>query len=67
MEAPSEVELQQVRSASLGPSVGDVVVQWQSSFGLIIIEVRHGRVYVNGALVEPADAAQSGAGSHSSL
>lgn len=53
MEAPSNNELQQVRSASLGPAVGDVVVHWQSSFGLITIEVRQGRVYVNGALWNP--------------
>lgn len=54
MEAPSKIELQEVRSASLGAEVGDVVVRWQSSFGLITIEVRQGQVYVNGALVEPA-------------
>lgn len=55
MEAPSEVELQEIRSTSLLPAgTGDVVVHWQSSFGLITIEVRQGRVYVNGALVEPA-------------
>ena len=54
MEAPSEVELQQVRSASLAQVPGDVVVHWQSSFGLIIIEARGDRTYVNGDLVEPA-------------
>ena len=56
MEAPFEVVLQQVRSASLAQVPGDVVVHWQSSFGLIIIGVREGRTYVNGDLVEPTAA-----------
>lgn len=60
MEAPSEVELRQVRSASLAPVVGDVVVHWQSRFGLITIEVRGGQTYVNGDLVEPAVALEAG-------
>lgn len=54
MEGPSEVELQQVRSASLGAHAGDVLVHWQSAFGLIVIEVRQGQTYVNGDLVELA-------------
>lgn len=29
--------------------------EWRSSFGLILIEVRDGLVYVNGERVEPAD------------
>jgi hypothetical protein len=28
---------------------------WQSRFGTIVIELRSGRIYVNGGLVEPAD------------
>lgn len=39
-------------SAGTGRPVGDVVVHWQSAFGLIIIEVRGGRTFVNGDLVE---------------
>lgn len=56
MEAPSHAELTQVKAAS-GSAAGDVVVHWQSSFGLITVEVRQGQVYVNGALVQPAGAA----------
>lgn len=29
---------------------------WESRFGTMLIEVREGRVYVNGSLVEPAGA-----------
>lgn len=28
---------------------------WEGRFGTMLIEVREGRVYVNGGLVEPAD------------
>lgn len=58
MEAPSPVELREVESASTGaqPSVS---VHWQSRFGLIVIEVRQGRAYVNGDLVEPVPSAKN--------
>lgn len=54
MEAPSKAELNQVLSASGAGQSGDVVVRWQSTFGLIVVEVRGGQVYVNGDLVERA-------------
>lgn len=56
MNAPSLAELNFVRQAGPGatPWPGDCVVHWQSAFGLIIIEVRAGRVLVNGELVAPA-------------
>jgi hypothetical protein len=41
-----------VRTATADPQPGDFVVHWQSSFGVIVIEVRGGHVYVNGDLVE---------------
>lgn len=53
MEAPSQEELDLLQSAGRTPQA-DLVVRWQSSFGLIIIEARGGRVYVNGELVEAA-------------
>ena len=56
MEAPSEIELQQVRAATAARPPGDVVVHWHAAFGLIVLEVRSGQVYVNGDLVEPASA-----------
>jgi hypothetical protein len=28
---------------------------WESKFGEMLIEVKEGRVYVNGSLVEPSD------------
>ena len=28
---------------------------WESRFGTILIEVRHGKAYVNGQVVEPAE------------
>jgi len=48
----SNAEMQEVWSAE---EVGrnDVVVHWQSAFGLVVIEVRDGVVYVNGDPVEP--------------
>lgn len=51
MEAPSKAEMHEVLSASVGGQPGDVAVRWQSTFGLIVIEVRGGQVYVNGDLV----------------
>jgi hypothetical protein len=30
------------------PGEADVTLHWQSSFGLIVIEVRKGQVFVNG-------------------
>lgn len=44
--------MHEVLSASVGAHPGDVVVCWQATFELIVIEVRGGRVYVNGDLVE---------------
>lgn len=52
MEAPSAAELK-LLAASADRQAGEVVVHWQSPFGLIVIEVRSGQVYVNGDLVEP--------------
>jgi hypothetical protein len=57
MEAPSDAELAQVKAAS-GSAAGDVIVHWQSGFGLITIEVRQGQVYVDGALVQPFGASE---------
>lgn len=56
MSAPSVAELNLVREAGVGatPWLGDCVVHWQSAFGLIIVEVRTGQVFVNGDLVQPA-------------
>jgi hypothetical protein len=49
-----------VRSPGAGasPGLGNYVVHWHSAFGTIIIEVREGRVFVNGDEVKPADANQ---------
>lgn len=52
MDAPSQEELESIRAAGQS-SPSDSVVHWQSAFGLVIIEVRDGRVFVNGDLVEP--------------
>ena len=52
MEAPSAAELK-LLAASADGQAGEVVMHWQSAFGLIVIEVRSGQVYVNGDLVEP--------------
>lgn len=56
MDAPSAVELDEVRAAGAvaPPGSGDVVVRWQSAYGVVLIEVRHGEVFVNGERVEPA-------------
>jgi hypothetical protein len=56
MDGPSAVELDEVRAASAGvsPGSGNMVVRWQSTYGLIVIQVRHGEVFVNGERVEPA-------------
>lgn len=55
MDAPSQVELTQIRaaSASVGTNSGEMTVHWQSAFGLIVIEVRGGDVFVNGQRVVP--------------
>ncbi len=59
MNAPSLAELSLVQEAGAGlvPWAGDFAIHWQSSFGLITIEVRDGQVYVNGDLVQPAASA----------
>lgn len=57
MDAPSQEELNSLQTAGRTPQ-GDSVVHWQSAFGLIIIEVRHGQVFVNGEPVQPATAGQ---------
>lgn len=54
MEAPFTGELQHLHAAAGALQPGDLVVHWDSAFGLIVIEVRAGQVYVNSALVEPA-------------
>jgi hypothetical protein len=52
MGPPFEAELNQVRTVDTGGRAEDVVVHWQSAYGLILIEVRNGQAYVNGDLVE---------------
>jgi hypothetical protein len=63
MVATSQVELQQIQQATHAATPPgaqrDVVVHWQSAFGLIIIEVRNEQVFVNGELVQPAHARDS--------
>ena len=54
MDAPSQEELDSLRAAGLSPEA-ELVVHWQSAFGLIIIEARGGRVFVNAEPVRPAD------------
>lgn len=54
MDAPSQEELDPLNRAAEQPSDADMVVHWQSVFGLVVIETRGGRVYVNGQIVEPA-------------
>jgi hypothetical protein len=54
MNAPSQVELTQVSGAGTKQRPEDYVVHWHSSFGLVVIEVRQGQVFVNGDLVRPA-------------
>jgi hypothetical protein len=56
MKPPSELELQQVRSASPTPVAGDVVVHWQSSFGLITMKSGMGRCSSTAKIVKPAEA-----------
>lgn len=54
MNAPSLEELKLVRevATTVTPWPGDYVVHWHSAFGLIIIEVKHGQVFVNGDHVQ---------------
>jgi hypothetical protein len=59
MKTPSAAELHELRSACADGGGRDVAVHWQSAFGLIVIEVRQGRTYVNGDLVQPAPGAPS--------
>jgi hypothetical protein len=59
MDAPSHQELESLRQAGAEP--GDYVVQWQSAFGLIVIEVRGGETFVNGDKVLRAGPEQGGA------
>jgi hypothetical protein len=61
MNAPSATELRHVSQASgvhTPAAPGDYVVHWRSSFGVILIAVRAGNVYVNGEQVHPADGAR---------
>ena len=61
MNKPSASELRHVRQAaglSTSPAPGDYVVEWFSSFGVILIEVRGEQVFVNGEPVQPADGAK---------
>jgi len=58
MDAPSQAELDSLRAASERMGVADSVVHWHSAFGLVVIEVRSGQVFVNGDLVEPAGGKQ---------
>lgn len=57
MSAPSTAELHRVLQAAeleAAWTSDDYVVHWHSSFGVIIIEVRAGQVFVNGEVVLPA-------------
>ena len=54
MDAPSQDELNLLEAAGR-LSGGDLVVHWQSTFGVIIIQTRGGQVFVNGDPVVPAD------------
>lgn len=61
MSAPSATELEHVHQAAQGrahAASGDYVVHWRSSYGVILIEVRAGRVYVNGEPVQPPEGAR---------
>jgi hypothetical protein len=61
MSAPSPLELSSVRETgtTLQPVTGDCLVHWHSTYGLITIEVRQGRAYVNGDPVQPAGPGQA--------
>lgn len=50
--AAAQVELQLATE-------GVLRYRWESRFGPMLIEVKEGRVYVNGDLVEPADVGAS--------
>lgn len=67
MEAPSQAEMHEVQSAGARAQAGDVVVHWQSAFGLVVIEVREGQTYVNGDLVEPVPAPVPGNSDHGTI
>ena len=43
------------RDSVAGPSGAETRYVWEGRFGTVVIEVRDGRVYVDGALVEPLD------------
>lgn len=52
MDAPSQAELDSIQAVAQR-SGADQVIHWQSAFGLIVIEVRGGEVFVNGQRVVP--------------
>ena len=54
MDAPSQEQLNSLQAAGR-TTQADLVVHWQSAFGLIIIETRGGQVFVNGDPVRPAN------------
>jgi hypothetical protein len=60
MNAPSRTELQKVMGATANGSQDEYVVQWQSAFGTIVIEVRGEDIYVNGDKVEHAKSSATG-------
>ena len=56
MNPPSQEELRLLEAAGRNFH-SDQVVQWESAYGLIIIETRGGKVFVNGDPVLPVDSA----------
>lgn len=61
MDAPSQQELVAPQAAGYLPGA-DMVVHWQSDFGLIVIETLGSQVFVNGELVESAAGSRRGEG-----
>ncbi len=49
--SPAASPLEEAASSTSSPQCH----VWQSRFGTIVIELRGGRIYVNGGLVEPAE------------
>lgn len=54
MDAPSQQVLSSLEAAGRSAKA-DVLVHWRSAFGLIIIETRGDKVFVNGDPVRPAN------------
>lgn len=63
MNALSRPEVRHVHAVTAGaPAGSNYVLRWQSSFGVILIEVRDGLVFVNGDFVQPAQKPSSSSG-----